>query len=515
MGLNVGDCLRISAEAQPQAPCIIFDALRLSYAEVDAAARRVAGLLLSTGIRPGDRVALILPNIPQFPILYYGILYAGATVVPLNPLLRPRELAHVVADAEVRAVFAFEDVAATAVEVFQSGEGYEQLYIVESGMAFKTPAAGGSFMQAFSAASPVTSIAQTEPEDIAVLLYTSAQHGHPRGAMLSHFNLFNNAMTISTRTLRYYPEDVFLCVLPLFHGFGQTTMMNAPLLTGSSIVLSPRFDAGHTFELIANEKITLLAMVPTMLHFLATSTRDTSPQLSSLRCVVSGGAKLASETSELFTKRFGLPVLEGYGLSETSPVVAFNCSAETNRPGSVGPPIWGCEVAIHDDDDNPLPQGEVGEVVIRGHNVFKGYLNDTEGTRHTLRGEWLHTGDRGYLDSDGYLYIIGLKKDMILRAGMNVYPREVEMVLELHPGVAEAAVVGVPDLVRGEDVKAFVVLHDGATPTENEIKAHCRDVLSSYKCPRRIEFVDTLPRAEDGTLDKPALRARAVAESSD
>lgn len=514
MGLNVGDCLRLSAMARPQAPCLIFDALRLSYAEVDAAARRVAGMLLAHGLRPGDRVGIILPNVPQFPIIYYGILYAGGTVVPLNPLLRPRELAHVVADAQLRALFVFEDVAAVTHELDAQDFRSPHLYVVESGMASKAPAKGNSFMDAFSHAVPVSEIAQTQPQDIAVVLYTAAQQGRPRGAMLSHFNLFNNALTISTRTLRYFPEDIFLCVLPLFHGFGQTTMMNAPLMTGSSIVLSSRFDATHTFELIRNERVTLLAVVPTMLHFLVAGSREDTPPLPSLRCVVAGGSKMNLDTAREFSARFGSPVLEGYGLSETSPVVAFNCSADANRPGSVGPPIWGCEVAIHDEHGESQPTGVDGEVVIRGHNVFQGYLNDPTGTQETMRGGWLHTGDRGYLDADGYLYLSGLKKDMILRAGMNVYPREVELVLESHPDVAEAAVVGVPDVVRGEDVKAFVVCRPGAEPSENDLKAYCRDGLSSYKCPRRITFVDHLPRYAGGAIDKAQLRTLSAVEAA-
>jgi long-chain acyl-CoA synthetase len=507
MGLNLGDCLRLSAIANPQAPCLVYDTLRLSYGEVDLAARRVAGLLVSAGVKPGDRVALMLPNLPQFPVIYFGILYAGATAVPLNPLIRPRELAHVLADAEVHTLFAFEEMADAAIAMHGSG-ALENLYLVEAGFAPKAHPVGRSFMEAFAGAEPQADMVQTRPEDLAVILYTAAQKGRPRGAMLSHFNLFNNALTISTRTLKYYPEDIFLCVLPLFHGFGQTTMLNAPLLTGSSIVLSPRFDANHSLELIAKERITLVALVPTMLHFILNGARDDAPKIDSLRCLVTGGAKLNLDTAAAFTQRFGVPVLEGYGLTETSPVVAFNQTAETNVPGSVGLPIWGCEVVVVDDKGSHLAVGVEGEVVVRGHNTFLGYLNDPEGTAELLRNGWLHTGDRGYFDADGHLYLTGLKKDMILRAGMNVYPREVELAIESHPAVAQAAVVGVPDLVRGEDVKAFVVLSGAEPITENELKAYCRDTLSSYKCPRRIEFVDELPRDAEGGIDKPVLRSR-------
>lgn len=507
MGLNLGDCLRLSALERPDAPCLVYDGLRLDYAAVDTAARKVASLLLDAGIGQGDRVALILPNIPQFPIIYYGILYAGAAAIPLNPLLRPAELVHIVADAQPRALFAFNDVAEVAAAAL-GGTSVEQLYVVEAGMQPNSPPQGTSFLAAFQAAEPLEHIAQTNPEDIAVILYSAAQYGRPRGAMLSHFNLWNNALTISTRTLKYYPEDIFLCVLPLFHGFGQTTMLNAPLLTGSTIVLSPKFDPGHVVELINAERVTLLAMVPTMLHYLLVGIREPLATLETVRCIVAGGSKMNVEAAAAFTERFGVPVLEGYGLTETSPVVAFNGSQETNRPGSVGLPIWGCEVAIFDENDSPLPVGEEGEVVVRGHNIFQGYLNDDEGTEETMRGGWLHTGDLGYFDADGYLTLTGLKKDMILRAGMNVYPREVERILEDHPAILDAAVIGVPDLVRGEDVKAYVVLEAGSQLTENELKAYCRDLLSSYKCPRRVEFVASLPRTVNGGVDKQALRSR-------
>lgn len=513
MGLNLGDCLRLSAEAHPQAPCLVYEGLRLDYASVDLAARKVATLLLEMGIGQGDRVALILPNIPQFPIVYYGILYAGATAVPLNPLLRPAELAHVAADAQLRAIFALADVAETALSVLGHSD-VQEVFVVEPGMQPVTPPQGRSFLEAYYAADPVHDLALTNPEDIAVILYSAAQYGRPRGAMLSHFNLFNNALTISTRTLRYYPEDIFLCILPLFHGFGQTTMLNAPFLTGSTIVMSAKFDPGHVLELINAERVTLLAMVPTMLHYLLAGIREPMATLETVRCLVAGGSKMNIEAAAVFTERFGVPVLEGYGLTETSPVVAFNSDQETNRPGSVGLPIWGCQVLIVDEHDEPVPVGVEGEVVVRGHNVFQGYLNDEEGTEDTLRGGWLHTGDLGYLDEDGYLTLTGLKKDMILRAGMNVYPREVERVIEDHPDVAEAAVIGVPEPIRGEDVKAFVVLKAQHQLTENELKAHCRDLLSSYKCPRRVEFVDELPRTAEGAVNKQLLRARETTHSA-
>jgi len=513
MGLNLGDCLRLPAQASPGSECLVLDGVRLSYAEVDAAARRVAGVLRTSGVARGDRVLMLLPNVPQFAIIYHGILYAGATVVPINPLLRPRELAHIVHDTRSRVAFAFQDVAETALDLLEAPGGLHQVFIVEAGMKPAKPPRGESFLRALFSATEAPML-QTDPQDIAVIMYTAAQHGRQRGAMLSHFNLFQGAQTTCTRSLRYFPEDRLLAVLPLFHGFGQTTMLNAALLTGCAVVCAPRFDAGQIIDTIERERITLLAVVPTMLHLLVAAARDARP-LPALRCVVVGGAKLNLECARQFEALYGAPVLEGYGLTETSPVVAFNSDVASNRPGSVGKPVWGCEVVVASEEDELLPPGQEGEILVQGHNVFQGYLNDPEGSRETLHEGWLRTGDLGYVDAEGYVFLTGLKKDMILRAGMNVYPKEVEGVLESHPGVLQAAVVGLPDAVRGEDIKAYIVPVEGVSLSESELKSWCRDVLSSYKCPRRFEFVEALPRKADGGVDKAVLRAKPAHATAD
>ncbi|MBI1317731.1 MAG: AMP-binding protein [Candidatus Hydrogenedens sp.] len=510
MGLNLGDCLRLQAASRPDAVCVRFGAVRMTYGEVDAAARRVARMLADGGMQPRTRVALMLPNVPQFVVAYYGALYAGATVVTLNPLLRPRELRHVIKDAQVEVLFAFADFAGTAAGMLEDCPPLKRLLVVEAAMTPETPAYGESFMAAMLQAQPDFEPLQMRPEDLAGILYTAAQDGTPRGAMLSHFNLFQNALTISTFSLRYFPEDVFLTVLPLFHGFGLTTMLNGPLLQGSSIVLLPRFDATSLLDTMERERVTLTAMVPTMFTFLLQTPADKTYDLSALRCAVAGGSKMDLDVAAAFTERFKVPVFEGYGLTETSPVVSFNYPEDESRPGSVGRPIWGCEYLVVDEDDNPLPPGQEGEVCLRGHNVFQGYLNDPESSAKVLRNGWLHTGDLGYLDEDGFLYLTGLKKVMLLRAGMNVYPREVEKVLEDHPLVREAAVVGVADMLRGQDVKGFVALEPGAVLAAKELLAWCRDQLSSYKCPRRIEFVDALPHAADGGIDRAALLSQAA-----
>lgn len=512
MSLNLADCVELSAHLRPEKEAIVFDGLRLTFAELAGAARRVANALRGLGVRRGDRVAMMVPNLPQFPIIYYGILYAGATVVPLNVMLKRRELRHQLRDSGACAFFAFEDCLAEAGPAFADAPDCAHLVVVEPGMAPGTPAEGHSFMALAAAASPDFDMVQTDPGDAAVILYTSAMGGRPLGAVLTHFSLFQNAAAIKEYLIRFTPEDVFGAVLPLFHAFGQTTMMNAPLLSQSSIVLFPRFDPAKVLEAVVRERITLLATVPTMVAVLAEHRPGERHDLDSLRCVIAGGAALDLDAAAAFTRRFGIPVLEGYGLTETSPVVAFNRDAATNRPGSVGRALWGTRIAIRRDDGAFAGSGEVGEVLVRGHGLLRGYWNQPEETAAVIRDGWFHTGDLGYVDADGYLFLTGLKKDLIIRTGLNVYPREIELVLEAHPAVREAGVAGIKDRLRGEEVRAWVVLKPGldADATLKELAAHCRAELAVYKVPKRIEAMDALPRLADGTLDKAALRAWAA-----
>lgn len=509
MGLNLADCVELSANLRPEKEAIVFDGLRLSYADVAGAARRVANVLRELGVRRGDRVAMMVPNLPQFPIIYFGILYAGATVVPLNVMLKQRELRHQLLDSGARVLFAFEDCVAEAAPAFADAPECAHMVVVEPGMMPGTPVHGHSFMALLSSASADFDMVQTNPEDAAVILYTSATRGTPMGAVLTHFSLFQNACSIREHMIRFRPDDVFGVVLPLFHAFGQTTMMNAPLLSQSTLVLFPRFDPGKVLEAIGRERITLLAMVPTMVAVLAEHRPAESFDMSSLRSAISGGAAMDLNAAAAFEKRFGLPVLEGYGLTETSPVVAFNKDVESNRPGSVGRALWGVRVAIRRDDGAFAGVGETGEVVVRGHGLLREYWNNPEETAAVMRDDWFHTGDLGHLDADGYVHLTGLKKDLIIRTGLNVYPRELELVLESHPAVAEAGVAGVKDALRGEEVRAWVVLRSDCPPdpTVKELGAYCRAELAVYKVPKRIEVVDALPRLPDGGVDKAALRA--------
>jgi long-chain acyl-CoA synthetase len=508
MALNLAECLEQSAEACPKRVAAVMEEVRLTYRDVAGAAKRVANVLAEKGIGRGDKVAMMLPNTPHFPIVYFGILYAGATVVPLNLALRRREIEYQLDDSGAKALFVWQDYSEEAVHGFALAEQCQHLIQVEAQPKPAEHAAGESFSGLLAAASPTFDMVQTQPEDTAVIMYTSAITGNLRGAQLSHFNLFMNALVVKQYVLKYTAEDVFVAALPLFHSFGQTTMMNAAFLNGCKVVFMPRFDAGKLLEVVPREKVTVLAMVPTMYHYLVNYRREQQFELSSLRTAVTGGSAMPPRLAQEFEQRFKLPVLEGYGLTETSPVVSFNPSAKENRPGSIGRPIWGCRVRIQREDGSFAAPGEEGEVVVRGHNIMKGYYNKPEATAQAMQGGWFHTGDLGYLDEDGFIFLTGLKKDMLLRAGMNIYPREIEDVLQAHPDIAEAAVVGMPDPVRGEEVKAYVVPHPGKEVVEKEVLAYCKEQLASYKCPRKLLVIDALPRDAAGKTDKATLRKR-------
>ena len=493
MGLNLAECLQLTADVRPDKTAVVFEDTRLSFAELTSAAMRVCNALRDRGVRPGDRVALMLGNTPHFPIAYFGALYAGATLVCLNPGLRERELVYQLQDSGTTTLIVWHECLPEAAKACEKYPACRNLLVVEPTLKPETPPVGESFVKALFTASPEASMAQTRPEDIAVILYTSAMRGKPLGAELTHFNLFDNAHIISKYVLKYYPDDVCMGVLPLFHSFGQTCMMNAAFLCECSLVLVPRFDGHRVYEAISRDRVSLLAMVPTMFHFLVNYKKEETLDLSSVRVAITGGAPMPRALADEFQRRFGKPILEGYGLTETAPVVAFNRDAETNRPGSVGTPIWGTTVRVKKEDGSLAAPGETGEIIIRGHSVMRGYRNAPEVNAEVFQDDWLHTGDLGHVDADGYIYLTGLKKEMIIRAGMNVYPREVEQCLAEHPEIAASKVVGVADPVRGQEVKAYIVLKPGGQLNDRDLGNWWRERFAAYKCPKRFEFVEALP----------------------
>jgi long-chain acyl-CoA synthetase len=510
MSLNLAVMLRESALARPQKTALILDQLQLTYAQLEVATNQVAGSLRAAGLKPGDRVGVMLPNVPQFPIAYYAVLKAGGVVVPMNVLLRAAEVEFYLRDSEARLLVAWEDFAGEAMKGAAAMSGVTTYVASRPGGA---PPHGARSFSDLMQGSPRFEMEPTSAEDTAVILYTSGTTGKPKGAELSHLNLFMCSEVGATRLVSYEESDVAMAVLPLFHSFGQSSVMNTSFYAGGTITLVPRFDPARVLEVMERDRVTIFAGVPTMyfglLHHPDRAGRDTS----SLRVCVSGGAAMPGEVMTAFEKAFGVTVLEGYGLSETSPTASFNRSQQERRFLSVGKPIWGVEMKIFDDDDREMPSGRdnVGEIVIRGHNVMKGYFKNPEATAEAMRGGWFHSGDMGYLDQDGYFFIVDRKKELIIRGGFNVYPREVEEVLYAHPAVAAAAVIGVPDERLGEEVGAVVQIKPGEAATADELIDFCKERIAAYKCPRSVRFVDQLPMGPTGKILKKELKASLAA----
>jgi len=514
--LNLSVFLEASARSHPDRDAVVMGGLRLTYAQVDAFANQVANMLVARGIEPGDKVALSCPNLPYFPVVYYGILKAGATVVPLNVLLKGREVAYHLDDSDAKAYFCFEGTADLPMgrlghEGFEQTAGCEQFFMITADLAAPSPVEGTETLAQALGDQPATfeSVA-TEPTDTAVILYTSGTTGQPKGAELSHSNMVMNALT-SNRLFDSKPEqhDTHLLVLPLFHSFGQTVNMNAGFSVAATLVLLPRFDAQQALGLMQHEDITVFAGVPTMYWGLLGALDDSvdvKKIADTLRLAAAGGSALPLEILNQFKDKFGVQILEGYGLSETSPVATFSDPARDPRPGSIGVPIWGIDVKLVDNEWKTVEGAdEVGEIAIRGHNIMKGYYKRPEATAEVMNNGWFRTGDLARRDEDGFYYIVDRAKDMIIRGGYNVYPREIEEVLMTHEAVSLAAVVGVPHDQHGEEIKAYVILQDGAELTEDALRDWCKEQMANYKYPRDIEFAGSLPMTATGKILKREL----------
>jgi long-chain acyl-CoA synthetase len=477
-------------------PAVRLDDFVLSWEQLENATARAAALLVEEGVEPGDRVGLMLPNIPQFPILYYGILRAGGIVVPMNVLLKEREVAYYLEDSGAKVLFAWEGM----IEEAEKGAAKAGANVVR--VDFE------GFVKRVMETEPRAEIADRDGSDTAVLLYTSGTTGSPKGAELSHDNLRSNAETCSV-LYDSGPEDVMLGALPLFHAFGQTCAMNVSVITGACLSLIPRFDPEKALEIFQRDKVTLFLGVPTMYGALLHAEGREDYDTSSLRVCVSGGSALPVELLNGFEKAFGCAILEGYGLSETSPTASFNHLDRERKPGSIGTPIKDVEIRLLDEDGHEVPDGEVGEIVIKGPNVMKGYWNKPDATEEAIVDGWFHSGDLAKRDEDGYLFIVDRKKELIVRGVYNVYPREIEEVLYEHPAVREAAVIGVPDDAMGEEVGAAVALKDGESVSEDDLKAYVKEQVAGYKYPRKIWFVDELPKGPTGKILKREIEAPA------
>jgi long-chain acyl-CoA synthetase len=494
MSQNLAQLLTDTASRHGDRPALKLDDQVVTYEALDDGASRVAGLLEARGLEPGDRVGIMLPNVPYFGIVYYGILRAGGVIVPMNILLKPREVHFYLSDPGAKQIFAWHEVAGAAEE--GAAEAGAETIIVKP----------GEFEQLLAESSPSPDDAERDGSDTAVILYTSGTTGTPKGAELTHSNMLENCRHGGTELVRVSEQDVILGALPLFHSFGQTCCMNNAVRAGACLTMIPRFDPAKALEIIQRDRVTLFEGVPTMYHAMLHYPEREQYDVSSLRTCVSGGSAMPVEVMRGFEQAFGAVVLEGYGLSETSPVASFNHLDREHKPGSIGTPIYGVEMKVVDEQGSDLPAGEVGEIAIRGHNVMKGYWNRPDATAEVMRNGWLHTGDMARMDEDGYFFIVDRKKDMIIRGGYNVYPREVEEVLYEHPAVLEAAVVGVPDTKMGEEVGAAVVLRPGAEATADDVRSFVKERVAAYKYPRHIWFVDELPKGPTGKILKREIK---------
>jgi long-chain acyl-CoA synthetase len=487
--MNLVRILTTSAARDPQHVAIKLDNVELTYAMLDGASAHIAGLLHERGLEPGDRVGIMLPNVPHFPICYYGVLRAGCIVVPMNVLLKRREVNFYLSDSGAKLLFAWEGFAEDA----QGGAddaGTDCVIVSMSG-----------FQDVVGAAPARPEVVERDANDTAVILYTSGTTGTPKGAELTHANLLRNC-EVSSGLFKLGPDAVTLGALPLFHSFGQTCAMNATLRGGGTLSLIPRFDPAKALEIIQRDQVNLFQGVPTMYGAIFHCPDREEYDTSTLKHCVSGGSAMPVELLRGFEQEFGCKILEGYGLSESSPVASFNHPDRERKPGSIGTPVEGVEIRLVDDDGNDVPDGEVGEIAIRGHNVMKGYWNRPDATRETIRDSWLYSGDMAKADEDGYLFIVDRKKDLIIRGGYNVYPREIEEVLYEHPAVREAAVVGIPHDEFGEEVGAAVTLKEGARATADEIREFVKGQVAAYKYPRHVWFVAELPKGPTGKILK-------------
>jgi len=516
---NLASLLEDSAATFPERTAIVFGETRLSYPAVNAVANQVANLLVASGVKPGDKVALMCPNLPYFPIIYFGILKAGAVAVPLNVLLKGREVAYHLEDSDAKVLFAFEGtpdlaIGAEANEGVLATPSCEHLFVITGDPAGPSPIAGRTtFGQAVGSQPMTFDTVQTDEDDTAVILYTSGTTGRPKGAELRHRNVRDNTR-LGTPLFGASSEtpDTYLCVLPLFHTFGQTVIQNGAFLYGGTIVMLPRFDAQQALALMLREKVTFFGGVPTMYWGLLGAldgSVDVEAIKASLRVAVAGGAALPVEVHREVAARFGVTILEGYGLSETSPVASFSTFGTEPKVGSIGVPVPGVEMALIEPgswEQVEWSEDAIGEIAIKGHNVMKGYYKRPEATAEAISPDgWFRTGDLGRRDAEGWYYIVDRAKDMIIRGGFNVYPRELEEVLLTHPAISLAAVIGVPHESHGEEVKAFVILKPGASATSEEIIAWGKDQMAAYKYPRIVEIVDSLPMTATGKILKREL----------
>ena len=506
--LSLAAVLAESAHRHAGRVAVVVGEEETTYAQLWEQTRSYAGALRDLGVGPGTRVAVLIPNVADFPRVYYAVLALGGVVVPVHALLVAREVEYVLRDSGASLLVCAGPLLGNGAPGAQAA-GVPVLSV----LAPDDPDGVRSLTALAATAEPVRTYVPCRPDDTATILYTSGTTGEPKGAEGSHVALVEQVNVSLIDTYDMSADDVVLGALPLFHTFGQTCAMNASFRAGATLVMVPRFTGPGALEVMVDRGCTLMMGVPTMyMALLEALAAEPDHALPPLRYGISGGASLPVAVIEAMRERFGVEVYEGYGLTETSPVASFNHVGVPPRAGTVGTAVWGVELEAADPEVTDatvlLPRGELGELVIRGHNLFKGYLNRPEATAAAVVDGWFRSGDLGTVGEDGYVTIVDRTKDMILRNGYNVYPREVEEVLAAHPDVARVAVFGLPHASHGEEVTAAIVLVAGAEADEEALIAYAGEQLAAYKYPRRIEIVEELPLGPSGKVLKRELVAR-------
>ena len=506
--ISVAAILAESARRTPDSIALIVGEDETSYACLWRETRAYAGALRARGIGPGDAVAVLIPNVPDFARVYYAVLALGAVVVPVHALLKAREIDYVLQDSGARMLIC-------AASLLKEGAAGAATAGTDLLTVMAADDDGLPRLEDEAAASrPIDSYVPCRPSDTAVILYTSGTTGKPKGALGTHFALVEQTSVLLTSVMDFKPGDVLFGGLPLFHTFGQTVVLNTGLRAGATVVMMPRFSGDGALNLMARHKVNIFVGVPTMYVALLEAAKTVDVRPAALRYGISGGASLPLAVMDKFRDVFGVEIHEGYGLTETSPVAAFNHVGTAPRPGTIGVPIWGVDIEIARAETvesiELLPCGELGELVIRGHLLMKGYLNRPEATAEAIVDGWFRTGDLGTKDDDGYLRIVDRKKDMIIRNGYNVYPREVEEILLTHPEVVSAAVYGIPHDVHGQEIAAAIVLDAGATATEADLMEFASAQLAAYKYPRVVRLLEELPLGPSGKILKRNLAADSV-----
>ncbi|HEY9785511.1 MAG TPA: long-chain fatty acid--CoA ligase [Candidatus Obscuribacterales bacterium] len=520
---GVAEVLSIAAARQPDKTAVIYQGEKITYQRLFARAQTISSALARVGIIQGDKVGVLFPNHPDFVAAFFAVCGLGATVVPINPLLKSEEIQHILHDSDAKALLVHEDTMGEVGSAVNDVPGLEHVFVFAydpKGKEINLPLSQSvrsrvtvtqfncSYMS-IDGLEDVTSgwtKSLRREEDLAVLVYTSGTTGKPKGAMLSHHNVLS-AVEAAQAVFPVASEDKMLACLPLCHIYGLSVVMIGMIAKGGTIVIIEKFEAKKALEVMEQERVTILPAVPAMYQFIVMELNSSVYDLSHLRLCLSGGAPLPVEMYDALARVIKAPLVEGYGLTETSCASTLNPVNGKAVKGSVGLPLPGVKVAILGPDGSALPRGSahVGEIAIKGPNVMRGYYRRPDTTQEILKDGWLLTGDLGYIDEEGYIFIVGRSKELIIRGGQNIYPREIENAIVRMKDVIEAAVVGVPDQYMGERVKAVVVLKPGSEASEQDVKDHCAKLLAEYKVPRIVEFVEALPRNSTGKVLKRLL----------